>query len=450
LYDRLAEHFGEGQVFKDVDSIELGDDFVEVITTAVGSCDVLLALIGDRWLSITDEDGRRRLDSPDDFVRLEIEAALARKVRVIPILVEGATMPRADELPPTLVELVRRQALELSPSRFAVDTSQLLKVLDKVLAEVGALDGAASVSAPWQAPEPSGTEVQRVPERRDQARLTPGRGPPRPVGVSPGGPERPSDSTKPQDKKRRRLSTRVRVLGGVGVGVVLIALLIALVANSHTTPPQTGGVVTSGAVVFRDDFSGPGFGWEDAGAKRAGGHYANGAYQIHLAPVPDGSALGRGPFKEGRLYPSAPRNLRIDVTGRRLAGGQDTGYGILCRANMDLHSLRSGYAFIMGDGFISIAKYLDHAPWFQTLPRTAAGTPAVDVNATNQLQATCNSAEGQRAVHLAFSVNGRVVAEAIDKKDPFSAGTVGLMAWTGENAKTAVDAEFDDFVVTQL
>src|SRR5215213_4899040 len=97
LYDRLANRYGGGQVFKDVDSIRLGDDFVEVITRAVGSCDVLLALIGDEWLTITDEHGRRRLDDPGDFVRLEIEAALARNVRVIPVLVDGARMPRPDE-----------------------------------------------------------------------------------------------------------------------------------------------------------------------------------------------------------------------------------------------------------------------------------------------------------------------------------------------------------------
>jgi YVTN family beta-propeller protein len=136
LYDRLVDHLGRDQVFKDIDSIQLGDDFVEVITRAVGSCDVLLALIGDQWLTVTDEDGRRRLDNPDDFVRLEIEAALARKVRVIPILVEGARMPKAEQLPPSLGALVRRQALELSPSRFDSDTSRLLRVLDRTLAEV--------------------------------------------------------------------------------------------------------------------------------------------------------------------------------------------------------------------------------------------------------------------------------------------------------------------------
>ena len=93
LYDRLNDRFGEAQVFKDVDSITLGDDFVEVITRAVGSCDVLLAVIGGRWSTMTDETGKRRLDDPDDFVRLEIEAALARNVRVIPVLVDGARMP---------------------------------------------------------------------------------------------------------------------------------------------------------------------------------------------------------------------------------------------------------------------------------------------------------------------------------------------------------------------
>jgi hypothetical protein len=147
LFDRLAAHFGAAQIFKDVDSIELGDDFVEVITAAVGSCDVLLALIGDQWLTITDADGRRRLDDPDDFVRLEIEAALARHVRIIPILVDGARMPRPDELPAGLAGLVRRQALELSPSRFEYDTSRLLKVLDATLAEVRtARDDAAAIS----------------------------------------------------------------------------------------------------------------------------------------------------------------------------------------------------------------------------------------------------------------------------------------------------------------
>jgi WD40 repeat protein len=133
LYERLASHFSGDQVFKDIDSIDLGDDFVEKITTAVESCEVLLALIGNRWLTAIGRDGRRRLDDPGDFVRVEIEAALTRGVRVIPILVEGARMPRADELPASLAKLTHRHALELSPSRFDLDAQRLFKVLERTI-----------------------------------------------------------------------------------------------------------------------------------------------------------------------------------------------------------------------------------------------------------------------------------------------------------------------------
>jgi tetratricopeptide (TPR) repeat protein len=163
LYDRLAGHFGRGQVFKDIDSIGLGDDFVEVINTAVESCDVLLALIGDRWLTVTGQDGRRRLDNPGDFVRLEIEAALTRNVRVIPILVEGARMPHEDELPASLAKLARRQALELSPSRFDDDAGRLLRVLGRTISE-------AQEQARQRAEEEAARRRQQVEQLEEQIR----------------------------------------------------------------------------------------------------------------------------------------------------------------------------------------------------------------------------------------------------------------------------------------
>src|SRR5690242_11962416 len=92
LYDRLADRFGEDQVFIDVDTIEPGVDFAEEIFRAVSTCKVLLAIIGPSWLSSADDQDRRRLDDPDDIVRLEVEAALQRGVRVIPILMDGAVM----------------------------------------------------------------------------------------------------------------------------------------------------------------------------------------------------------------------------------------------------------------------------------------------------------------------------------------------------------------------
>jgi len=110
LYDDLADEFGGDQVFMDIDAIEPGVDFADVIERAVGSASVFLSLIGPRWLSAVDAKGVRRLDKPDDFVRLEIEAALRPEVRVIPILVQNATMPSATDLPPSLAPLARRNA----------------------------------------------------------------------------------------------------------------------------------------------------------------------------------------------------------------------------------------------------------------------------------------------------------------------------------------------------
>jgi hypothetical protein len=103
------------------------------IADAVASCQVLLALIGNGWHKVKDTDGRRRLTNPKDYVRLEIEAALSCDIRVIPILVDGAKMPRADQLPSSLAEFARHQGLELSPDRdrYDFDVGRLLKTLDK-------------------------------------------------------------------------------------------------------------------------------------------------------------------------------------------------------------------------------------------------------------------------------------------------------------------------------
>jgi TIR domain len=141
LFDRLAGHVGPGRVFKDVDSIRLGDDFVEKITTAVKSSAVLLAVIGVRWLEARDKNGRRRLDDPEDFVRLEIETALEHRVRIIPVLVDGAQMPPEAELPLSLQRLVRLQAIHLNPDSFGADTHDLLGTLDEAFAASPAGEG---------------------------------------------------------------------------------------------------------------------------------------------------------------------------------------------------------------------------------------------------------------------------------------------------------------------
>ena len=134
LADRLADRFGEGQVFIDVNTIEPGVDFAEEIFRAVAACKVLVAIIGPAWLTAANERGGRRLDDPDDIVRLEIEAALGRGVRVIPILVEGAVMPRRQDLPESLAGLARRQALLIRYESFRYDAGRLVTTLEQILA----------------------------------------------------------------------------------------------------------------------------------------------------------------------------------------------------------------------------------------------------------------------------------------------------------------------------
>ena len=133
LFDILSAHFGRENTYMDLDTIEAGGDFAAVIEDKVGVCDVLLAVIGKRWLTITGEDGKRRLDNPGDFVRLEIAKALERKILVIPVLVGGAALPRQDELPVDLHLLSGRQAVELTDANFHGDVDRLVIVLKKAL-----------------------------------------------------------------------------------------------------------------------------------------------------------------------------------------------------------------------------------------------------------------------------------------------------------------------------
>jgi hypothetical protein len=133
LSDRLSSHFPSNQIFMDVDTIEPGMDFVEAIEESVGSCDVLIAVIGTRWLNSSNPAGKRRLEIPEDSVRVEVSTALKRGIRVIPVLVEGATMPDAADLPDELKALARRNALKLSHDRFRTESELLAATVGRVL-----------------------------------------------------------------------------------------------------------------------------------------------------------------------------------------------------------------------------------------------------------------------------------------------------------------------------
>jgi hypothetical protein len=131
LYDELQSRFGRDNVFMDLSGIDAGENFPQKIDSAIRTCDALVAVIGDEWLSVVD-DGVRRLDRGDDFVRIEIAAALERGIPVVPVLVEGATMPAAQALPDPLKPLATRNALELSDARWSFDVDRLAAALEKL------------------------------------------------------------------------------------------------------------------------------------------------------------------------------------------------------------------------------------------------------------------------------------------------------------------------------
>jgi TIR domain/FHA domain len=151
LYDRLLGHFGSHEIFRDIDNISPGADFLALMEQAVGSCQVLLAVIGRNWVGTRPDRKVRRIDQPDDWVRLEVAAALRLHVEVIPVLVQKAEMPSGDDLPAELKPLARRPTLRLDDGRWHFDFSRLIERLQ------GSVGGGGRVANRWgdaQGPDP--------------------------------------------------------------------------------------------------------------------------------------------------------------------------------------------------------------------------------------------------------------------------------------------------------
>ena len=117
----------------DIDSVPLGIDFVDHVTEQIGQCNLVIVMIGKQWRTIKDKKRRRRLDNEDDLVRAEIRAALQQKIPVIPVTVQSAAMPQAEELPDDIRLLARRNGIDLSATRWTTDVERLIKELDRVM-----------------------------------------------------------------------------------------------------------------------------------------------------------------------------------------------------------------------------------------------------------------------------------------------------------------------------
>jgi hypothetical protein len=229
LYDALVARFPADQVFIDIDTIEPGVDFVEVVENAVGACDVFITLIGQRWAEVMSERAQRGDGDESDFVRLETEAALKRKIRVIPVLVQGAKMPRASELPESLAPLTRRNALELSDHRWRYDVEQLIQLLERLPPPGPGVTPTTAVAA-----SPGAPAVGVLP--------TYGGGDRPPAGQNSDPPEGGDHmaSGPPSSPRPRRLKWKWWAVGPAAavVAVVVVVLLVLFLPSSG---PRHGG-----------------------------------------------------------------------------------------------------------------------------------------------------------------------------------------------------------------
>ncbi len=174
IHERLAARFGADSIFIDIDSIPLGQDFRQALRDAVNASNVVLVIIGKQWLTITDDHGVRRLDNPNDFVRIEVEAALSRGVPVVPVLTQGAKIPRERDLPEGLSALAYRNAADVrSDQHFSGDVEQLIvrlthSMTESTVAERAQRNGRPPVDEPPPPQPMSRYPLPDVPERLAQ------------------------------------------------------------------------------------------------------------------------------------------------------------------------------------------------------------------------------------------------------------------------------------------
>jgi hypothetical protein len=169
LYEKLKNHFRRrfknyfrqrALVVRDINSFEAAQDYRELIKENLSSCAAFITIIGEQWLTLTNpKTGQRRLDEPDDPLKSEIEIALAENIRIVPVLLEGANMPDADDLPEEIKKLAFINAIQISELRWEDDINRLIKLLEQILSQYEDKSGEAETQPRRPKPEISYSKV---------------------------------------------------------------------------------------------------------------------------------------------------------------------------------------------------------------------------------------------------------------------------------------------------
>ena len=425
-----------------------------MIAAAVTSCDALLALIGHQWLTAA--------AGPADYVPVEIESALTRGVRVIPVLVDGARMPTAAELPPGLATLAQQPPLSLGAANPEGDVSRLVQALDQSI---------AARSAQWQA-----TQAGQAQNQPTVTGMAPSWGAPaiyappsepRPAQPGPAHSGPAHSGPVPTRRMRRRPDTWVIALV---LGVAVVAAIVAFIAipsghpassaSSSSAPASPAGGSRNNAapkasnspsasaaakVLLADDFSTNKVGWVDDAHASAGAYTGSGAYRLSVTGYNGQNELARPSSAGSGLSGVTPLNLDASVDVRTLSGAtQGYGLGLAFRGdgNGDL------YAFLIEDHAVAIQK------WVGTGARIT-GEPApvsvsdLHVGSSGRLRAVATTIDGGQAVHLELWLNGKKMVDYTDRDHPYTKGYLGLYVESISDSPSTAAAEFDNFTASQ-
>jgi hypothetical protein len=257
LSDHLSRHFPSNQIFMDVDSVDLGEDFVDTIEKTVGSCDVLIAVIGKGWLISCDQEGHRRLENPQDFVRIEIGTALKRGIRVIPVLVDGASIPQSSDLPDDLKALIRRNALQLGHDRFRTDSERFVAAVERALEKTAAerrqreeLNRQEHETRP-QPPSPVASVTPLTPPAKPEVDKPSAEIPKAVYPLPPPKPAEPERENLPQSSGTGGKSPSKQVIAFLAIAAVLMVggLIYLAVRPTQSPPPQPAPASASPSMI---------------------------------------------------------------------------------------------------------------------------------------------------------------------------------------------------------
>ena len=404
IYDRIAEHFGRGSVFIDVDSIDAGVDFQRRIEEVLSDSAAVVAVIGQEWEGRR-PDGTRRIDDATDLVRVEIAMALARGIPVVPVVVDGRTMPTEADLPEDMRRLYRHNAVELSDTRWTYDSGRLITGLER-------------------------------------------------LGVKP---------------TRRRRTAVVLGVGAVVALIIAAILLTRGGGDADTeatdTTDTTDTTAASAAALFTDDFADNTTGWPSGEQHSCNYSVVDGAYQISNSL--QGSDCS--PIANVRAELDALEAVRVSVTARvlELPDVQDAGgaasVGLICRQSGVLDGgTRTSYDISVSTTGEYVIRRFD-GPDSTSLKIGRDPALVLDPADERRIEIEC-AGQPSGSLVIRLRVDGRLVA-TVDDLDPLPPGRAGMLVvnWGTDDEyfdctqdcdalrqRVPVTVAFDDFVIDDL